>query len=133
MPLKLILAAFLVVHGLIHAGFLSPRPPATAGGPAWPFALDRSWLMTPIGVPPEHARLMGVALVVVTLAAYTIAGAALVGLIPSGLWPATIGLGSVASIALLGLYFHPWLVLGIVIDVALLVVVVFGNWSPTAP
>ena len=38
---RLLLAAFFLGHAVIHTGFVS-RPPATAGGPAWPFTLDRS-------------------------------------------------------------------------------------------
>ena len=44
--MKLALAGFLVVHALIHASFLTPAPPRTAGGPEWPFEMSRSWLVT---------------------------------------------------------------------------------------
>ena len=30
------LAGLLLGHGLIHGAYLSPGPPATAGGPPWP-------------------------------------------------------------------------------------------------
>ena len=30
---RLVLAAFLLGHAAVHAGFLSPRPAATVGGP----------------------------------------------------------------------------------------------------
>ena len=36
---RLVLAAFLLGHAAIHAGYLSPRPAATVGGPPWPFDL----------------------------------------------------------------------------------------------
>lgn len=32
--MKLILAAFLAAHALIHASYLTPAPPRTADGPA---------------------------------------------------------------------------------------------------
>ena len=39
---RLVLAAFLLGHAAIHAGYLSPRPAATVGGPPWPFDLTHS-------------------------------------------------------------------------------------------
>ena len=132
MPLMLLLAAFLLVHGAIHLSYLSPRPPATASGPAWPFMLDRSWLLTPLGVRPGVARSVGLILVLITLASYTLAAAIVAGVIPGSLWPAAIVLGSVSSITLLALFFHPWLVVGVVIDLALIAVVLWAGWSPMA-
>ena len=41
-----------------------------------------------------------------------------------------MGIGAASSIALLVLFFHPWLVLGIVIDVVLLAALWLGDWSP---
>jgi hypothetical protein len=38
---RLLLAAFLLAHGAIHAGFVSRRPPAKPGALPWPFDLDR--------------------------------------------------------------------------------------------
>jgi hypothetical protein len=46
--LKLFLAAFVFAHGAIHISYLTPPPPATASGPAWPFSLDRSWVLIPL-------------------------------------------------------------------------------------
>jgi hypothetical protein len=123
---RLLLAGFLLAHAAIHAGYLQ-RPPATAGGPAWPFELGRSWLLTPLGIGPTSMRLLGLALVVVLVAAYALAAVAAAGLLPSGLFAPAVVAGSVASLALLGLFFHPWLVLGIAIDLALLWVVMAGR------
>lgn len=117
---KLLLAAFLAGHGLVHAGFVSPAPPATASGPAWPFALDRSWALTALGVDAAIARLLGTALVAVVVGAYLLAAVAgLVGL-PAGVFEAGVIVGSIASVAVLTLFFHPWLVLGLAIDAVLL-------------
>ena len=46
---RLALATFYAVHGAIHTGYVSARPTQTPGGPEWPFDLDRSWVLTPLG------------------------------------------------------------------------------------
>lgn len=129
MLVKLAVAGFLLAHAAIHAGFVSPRPPVTAGGPEWPFEL-RSWLLGPAGLDADTARVLGMALVALTIAGFALAAVTALGIAPSGLWPASVAIGAVASIALLGLFFHPWLVLGIAIDVALLWAVLLVRWTP---
>jgi hypothetical protein len=127
---RLLVATFLVAHAAIHAGFVSPRPPATAGGPAWPFSLDRSWLLTPAGLDLALARRIGTTLLAITLGAFVLAAIATLGLLPAGAWVASITLGSIASMGLMALFFHRWLSLGIVIDVVLLWAALVNSWSP---
>jgi len=130
MLLRLILAAFLLAHGLIHASYLSPTPPATASGPSWPFALDRSWALTPLGVGPDTMRLLGIALVAVTIAGFALAAIAALGVATDTLWVPAVTIGAVSSLALLGLFFQPWLLLGVGIDLVLLWAVLVVSWSP---
>lgn len=129
MVLRLLLAGFLLAHAGIHAGFLSPRPQASAG-PAWPFELGRSWALTPLGLPADAVRLIGVALVAATIGGFALAAIAALGVVPAPVWVAGAALGEVASIALLLVFFHPWLVLGLAIDAALLWVVLVADWTP---
>lgn len=124
---KLIVAAFLLAHGLLHVSYLSPRPPATAGGPPWPFELHRSWLLSPLGVTPVLNRLIGLALVAATAGAFALAAIVVLGVVPAALWAPAVTLGAVASAALLVLFFHPWLVIGLAID-AVLLWAALGGW-----
>jgi hypothetical protein len=105
---------------------------ATAAGPAWPFDLRRSWILTPLGTSDAATRALGLALVALTLAGFVLAALVALGLGPAALWIPAVTIGSVASIGLLLLFFHPWLVLGLVIDVGLLLAVHLGGWSPVA-
>lgn len=130
MLVRIVISALLVAHGAVHAAYLAPRPPATAGGPAWPFDLDRSWLLAPLGVQAGALRALGLALVAATFGAFALAALAAIGLLPAGLWTSGVVIGSIASLALLGLFFHPWLALGAVIDVMLLWAVVIQSWAP---
>jgi hypothetical protein len=125
-----LLGLFLVAHGLIHASFVSPRPPATAGGPAWPFDLGHSWALSPLGLEGDAGRLLGVALIGLTLVGFVVAAGGAVGILGSNLFVPGVVVGSVASLVLLVAFFHPWLVLGVAIDVALLWVVLVARWSP---
>ncbi|MFL5679896.1 MAG: hypothetical protein ACJ77B_04785 [Chloroflexota bacterium] len=129
---RLAFAAFLVAHGLIHVSFVAPRPPATAGGPEWPFDLGRSWVLSPLGADPSVCRLLGIALLACTVAAFALAALATIGVAPTAVWAPAVIAGAVASVALLGVFFHPWLALGVVIDVALLWAALVNRWAPDA-
>ena len=130
--MKLLLAAFLAAHALIHVSYLTPAPPRTADGPEWPFEMARSWLVTGIGLDPALVRTLGTALVVTSIALLVAAGLATVGwIVPSEWWAALIVGGAVTSAVTLGLFFHPWLVLGLVIDAALLWATLGTGWTPT--
>ena len=132
MLLKVALAVFLFAHGAIHMSYLSPRPPRTAGGPEWPFGLDRSWLLTPLSVAPEIMRMVGMVLAAVTLSAFVVAAASVLGIAPMAAWAPAIVSGAAASITLLALFFHPWLVLGLVIDLGLLGIALLARWTPVS-
>lgn len=130
MIVKLLLAAFLLGHGLIHTFFVSPAPPATASGPSWPFELARSWVLTPLGLDAGVLRVVGLALIAATIAGFALAAVSTLGVLPAVLWVGGVVLGSLASLALLGLFFQPWLGLGVAIDLALLAIVLGTGWRP---
>jgi hypothetical protein len=127
---SLLLALFVVAHGLVHASFLSPAPPLKPGAPQWPFDLASSWALTPLGLDAPATRAVGIVLLVAVLAGYAVAALALTRIVPAAAFVPGIVAGSVASILMLGLFFHPWLVLGFVIDAALLWAVLAAGWLP---
>ncbi|MFL5726782.1 MAG: hypothetical protein ACJ765_02395 [Chloroflexota bacterium] len=132
MVMRLLVAGFLLAHAAIHLGFVTPAPAATAGGPPWPFATDHSWLFGRFGVGPAGTRVVGNVLVAVTLIAFTVAGVAGLGLVPAGLWAPALTVGATASLGLLIAFFHPWLVLGVAIDVGLLWGALIAGWAPAS-
>jgi hypothetical protein len=132
MFLKLGLAAFLLAHGAIHAGFVSPRPPASASGPAWPFTLESSWLLGPLGWEASTMRLLGIALTAATVGGFALAALGALAVVPAPVWVAGASVGAVASIALLGLFFHPWPILGLAIDAGILWAALIARWEPAA-
>lgn len=129
--MNLLVAAFLAAHGLIHTSYMAPAPPAAPNRPEWPFAMDRSWLVTAFRLDPQLVTSFGTALVVMTTA--LLAGAALATggwVVPGAWWPGLTAAGATASVLTLVLFFHPWLVLGLVIDAALLWGVLVAHWVP---
>ena len=129
MLIKLIFAGALLAHGAIHASFLSPRPPATEGAPEWPFEVGRSWLLTPLGMGTDLTRLLGITFVALTIAGFALAALVALQLLPVAIWAPAIVVGAIASLALLILFFHPWLIIGLVIDVVLLWGVLVAGWA----
>ena len=87
-------------------------------------------ILTPLGIGPDMTRVLGLVLAVATFAAFTLAAATVIGLLPAGMWPAAVAAGAGSSIALLLLFFHPWLALGLVIDAVLLWAVIVTGWTP---
>jgi len=127
---RLLIAGLLLAHGAIHAGFVSKRPPQKPGAPSWPFDLGRSWLLVRLGVPAGTVRVLGLALVAAIIGGYALAALATLGILPADAWGATVAVGSLASLALLLIGFHPWLAVGVAIDLLLLWVALVATWTP---
>ena len=127
---RLVFAGFLLGHAMIHGGFISRRPPATPGGPPWPFDLGHSWLLDRLGLGGGASRLLGTALVAATIAGFALAALATFGVMPAVLWPAAVVIGAVASLSVLVVFFHPWLLLGVAIDLVLLWAALVAGWTP---
>jgi len=127
---RVLFGLFLVAHGLIHASFVARAPAPTPGGPEWPFEMGRSWLITVIGMEGGVVRMIGAALVIVTVVAFAGAGLAWFGLVvPTAWWPALVMAGAASSLAVLTAFFHPWLVLGFAIDAVLIYLVAGSGWT----
>lgn len=127
---RLLIAGLLLGHALVHAMYFVPRPPVTAGGPVWPFELQRSWLLDSLGVGPDLTRLIGIALIAVTIGGFALAAIGALGVAPTFAWQVGIGVGAVASLATLVVFFHPWLGIGLAIDAVLLWAALVARWTP---
>jgi len=118
------LALFLALHGLIHSSYLVRESP----DPAYPFRLDRG-VMAALGAQGA-AFPLAVSLATVAILAYLFSGLALMGwVVPMEWWRALAVLGSLASLSLLLIGFHPWLVIGLAIDTAVIVAILV-DWEP---
>jgi hypothetical protein len=128
-----LLAAFLLGHGWVHVMYLMPRTgpqAATAGGPEWPFTLERSWLLSGLGLG-SALRTVGAALVAVTLIGYVLASLASIPLVvPAAAWAALTLTATAASLLLMALFFSPTLLIGFGIDAVLVWIVLMRIWQP---
>lgn len=115
---RIVLGVLLVAHGLVHLLWLAP-----SDDPAWPFRLDRSWL-----VPAASGKPVAFVLIALILAGFTLLGLAVWG-VPglSSIWPVLAIGGALASLVGLVLFWDAQLLWGVVIDVALISVAL---WHP---
>jgi len=100
----------------------------------YPFDLGKSWLITSIGFNEQSVRFLGMALSVVVVVGFAVAGLAATGIIIPPQWglPLTV-VSSIASLLLLLCFWHTWLVLGVAIDMGLLVALLWLGWQPFSP
>jgi hypothetical protein len=125
---KLLLGFLFAAHGVIHLGYVTPAP----SDPNYPFSLDKSWLVTGLGLSLSTVHAFGTLLAIVTVVGYALAGLSAAGIIvPHVWWQSLTVIASVASLLLLVLFWHNWLILGVVIDIALLALIA-SNWQPFA-
>jgi hypothetical protein len=129
-----LLAGVLLGHGLVHGLFFVPQPEpaaASASSQTWPFEIARTWPAAGLGLDPGVLRAIGAALVGAVVAGFGLAALATIGvLVPAAWWPALVAVSSALSLATLGLFFAPGLVLGVGIDALLLWLVAASAWSP---
>lgn len=116
-----LIGLFLIVHGMVHVGYLSPKP----DDPNYPFTLERSWLLGTGG------RGIGSLLAGLAVATFALAGLGFLG-IPglSAIAPAMTVIGSVTSLLVLLLFWRSMLILGVLIDLGLLYVIFVLGWKP---
>jgi hypothetical protein len=127
---------FLIAHGLVHISLTwVPAPaPGAARTPFFPTwwreTIDPAWPAARLGLTSRGLRLLGSALWVLLLAGYILAGVLLI-LVPAqtALWQGSTCVASLLSLVFLALYWHPWLPVGVLIDVALLAAV-WLRWPP---
>lgn len=124
---------FLVLLLLIVSAHfsLTPFAPAPRAWIAWPFGLDsKPWLKLIGGLPSQSGSfitplLAGLAGLGLLLAA--------VGLfwngVPSQWWPLIVIVSAAASVLLFVLYFGPWAILPLILDLALLWGVLLQHWT----
>lgn len=125
--LFLLFALFLIAHGLMHVYYMTPAPPP--GPVQWPFQLNHSWLLMPLRLD-NIARPLGILLCLVTIMGFALTGLGMLGIPILNEWWRTLALVSAsASLVLLVVFWNWMLVLGIVINGAIIAALLW-NESP---
>ena len=120
--IRIVAGILLLAHGLVHLLYLVPE----ADDPGYPFNLDSSWLL-----PASARRPVALVLLAATLAGFALLALAVWG-VPglSSNWPLLAILAASLSLALLAAFWDVRLIVGVLIDVAIIVVAVIQpEWT----
>lgn len=112
-----LVALFLVAHGLVHLAVWLPHPEPDPAKPA-PFAPDHSGVLTMASVAPATAHRLAVVLAVGAAATFVAAGGA-VAIGADWAVPMAV-IACVLGLTLKLVYFNPWLLIGIALDLLVL-------------
>lgn len=125
--LRVFIALFIIAHGYIHLSLSwvpVPQPGAirTPFFPSWWRAdIDPAWPINQTGLSETTIRNTGTILWVVVMVSAVVAALGIFGLAGfASIWIPALVVSSVASVLLITAYWHPWLPVGILIDLALL-------------
>ena len=129
--MKILIALFLIAHGLVHAGLAAaPDPNAAEEKPGAFFTSpERSWLLHQLS--SAVVRWIGIILVALATLGFVLAGLGVFG-VPglSEIWRALAVASAVFSLLLLILFWHLWLIVGVLIDIGILVALLWVDWPP---
>lgn len=121
-----LVAAFLVLHGLLHPGVWTA--PVQADQPP-PFDPGHSWALTAAHAPAAPTRTAALALAWYTALVYVVAGAGAAA--GAGWWPTAALVAAASGPALKAIWFDTWLTVGVLLDVGVIVAVA-GSWPASA-
>ena len=117
------LGIFLILHGLVHSGLAAAPVPNDQASKPGAFFTDpaRSWFLTRLGFSSKAIAITGISLVALATIGFVLAGLGVLGVAGlAGVW-LQLGVASAAvSLFLLAIFWHPWLVVGILIDIGIL-------------
>lgn len=136
--MKILITILLILHGLIvaaqSAGSFGATIPAEVPNPAfvswYPVNLGRSWLLSALGLERSLiAYRVGGLLWLVGGLTLVVAGLSLFGiLIPVDEWRSLAMAGSVISLLMLLIYFHPLMIIGTASSLAVLISIGWFHW-----
>ena len=129
--LKLALAIFLIAHGLVHVGLAAAPNPADPNGKPGAFftAVERSWLLPQLGLSGTAVHWIGIILVTLSTLGFILAGLGIFGIVGlTAIWRTVAIISAGISLLLLIAFWHPWLPVGVLINIVTLVALLFTNW-----
>ncbi len=124
------IAIFLMVHGVVHLALAST--PYSAGAPCWP-SLWREWpgegsALARLGMGRDAVRWIGGLLWPAAMILLVAAGVTLLTGAPEAAWRALATGGAAASLLMLILFWHPWLVVGLLVNFMILLTLHGSDW-----
>jgi hypothetical protein len=121
---RLIVGGFLIAHGLLHPSIYAAKDEKEP----MPFDPNRSWALTAAHVDERPTQNLSIALAWLTALVFTVAGVLVFADV--SLWTSIAIAGAALGLILKGLYFTPWLIAGVAIDVGI-IWAALANWPPS--
>ena len=124
---RVLLAIFMIAHAFIHVS-LTYVPLPKAGEmhtPFWPTwtrtDTDPTWPLMKLGLPGQTVRVIGCVLWILAAGSFLLTGLGLFG-IPglNQIWSYSGWVGAITSLLMLVLFWHPWYIACVVINLAIL-------------
>jgi hypothetical protein len=131
--LKTALAIFIILHGLVHTILAIAPNPADPGAKPGAFftATERSWLLPQFGLNATTIQWIGIILVVLSTLGFILAGLGVFGVAGLGtIWRTIAIISAIISLLLLIIFWHPWLPIGVLIDIGTLITLLVLHWPP---
>ncbi len=131
--MRIALGIFIIAHGLVHSILAVAPNPADPDAKVGLFfaSVDRSWILPRLGLNPGVIQAIGVILVALSTLGFLLAGLGILGVGGlSMIWRTVAVVSSIISSLLLIIFWHPWLPVGLVIDVLTVVGLLVIKWPP---
>jgi hypothetical protein len=136
--MKLLIGALLIIHGLIVCGQSSGSFKPPTGGlqnPSWvgwwPTNLGQSWLLSGLGLERMPFTTVLLLLNLAGGIALVAAGLGVLGILVPTSWWATLAIaGAGISLFQLVIYLHPLTAIGIGLNIAILIALLWAHWTP---
>jgi hypothetical protein len=136
--LKYLITVILVGHGFIVAaqsGSNFSSGNSQVVNPTWlswwPTTLGQSWLLTAFKLEGTLVdKIFGLLWLASGLCIVAAALGILGFIVPKDWWQTLAAIGAACSLAMLVLYLHPFYIVGILLDIAILVTLLWAKWPP---
>lgn len=128
--MQTITATFLILHGLVH-GVLALSPNPGSNKAVFATFFSRSWLFSSLGLSESAGRIIALLSAAVAAIGFIAAGLSLFEILVPFEWWRTLAIGSaVVSLLLLVIFWHRYLMVGVLIDIVILAALILFNWTP---
>jgi hypothetical protein len=129
--IQILFGVFLILHGLVHAGLAAAPIPNKPNSKPGAFFTDvtRSWLLSGMKLSASTIRVTGMLLVALTTLGFVVAGLGVLGIAGlESIWRMTAVISSGLSLLLLLVFWHPWLIVGGLINVGMIISLLWVHW-----
>ena len=132
--MRIAVGIFIIAHGLVHSILAVAPNPADPDAKIGLFftSIDRSWILPKLELNSGIIQAIGIILVALSTLGFLLAGLGILGVGGlSVIWRTVAVVSSIISSLLLITFWHPWLPVGLVINILTFVGLLVIKW-PTA-